>query len=244
MTRANAVALVFDQDSGLGVATARALHKLGATVVVAGPDPSGHDADVVLLENDWTDEDAVAQVCAAAREYGPIRSAVAISGLSSSRRLVDRSGGVHPLAEFDQALRHGLWGPFNVLRSVAAAMRTNEPDENGQRGVIVTTASVSAYDGQVGQVAYAAAKGGVVAMTLPAARDLAPMGIRVCGVAPGLFAVPKAAGLGPDVARPVLSPPRLGHPEEFAELVGHIVTNPYLNAEVIRLDGGLRLSAK
>lgn len=238
------VAVVFDEGSGLGAATAIALQKTGATVVVAGPDREGLPDDLTFVPNDWTDEAQVARVCEIARGLGAVRAAVAISGVSTSRRLVDRSGATHPLAEFDDVVRHGLHGAFNVLRLVAAVMRDNEPDENGERGVIVNTSSVAAFDGQVGQVAYAATKGAVAAMTLPAARDLAPMGIRVCTVAPGLFATPKAAALTLDIARAVPQPSRLGHPEEFADLVGHIIRNPYLNGEVIRLDGGLRLSAK
>lgn len=238
------VAIVFDEDSGLGMATAVALQKCGATVVLAGPVFPGIRDDIIFVKNDWTDETQVARVCEIARGRGAVRSAVCISGVSTSRRLVDRSGATHPLAEFDEVIRHGLHGPFNVLRLVAAVMRDNDPDHNDERGVIVTTSSVAAYDGQAGQVAYSAAKGAVAAMTLPAARDLAPMGIRVCTVAPGLFSTPKAAALPPTIAAAVPQPSRLGHPEEFAELVGHIIVNPYLNGEVIRLDGGLRLSAK
>jgi NAD(P)-dependent dehydrogenase (short-subunit alcohol dehydrogenase family) len=238
------VSIIFDEDSGLGEATAAALLALGATVVVAGPTPPALPDGVLFVDNDWTYESLVARVCEVARKHGPVRSAVAISGVSTSRRLVDRGGATHPLDEFDRVVRHGLHGPFNVLRLVAAAMRENEPDQNGERGVIVTTASVAAYDGQAGQVAYSAAKGAVAAMTLPAARDLAPMGIRVCAVAPGLFATPKAAGLPANLARTVPQPSRLGHPDEFADLVGHIILNPYLNGEVVRLDGGLRLAAK
>jgi NAD(P)-dependent dehydrogenase (short-subunit alcohol dehydrogenase family) len=238
------VAIVFDESSGLGVATHDALRSRGATVIIAGPDASGFDSDVVVVETDWTDETQVARVCEIARRHGPVRSAVSISGVSTSRRLVDRSGAVHPLGDFDRILKQGIYGPFNVLRLAAAEMSRNEPDCNGERGVIVNTSSVAAYDGQAGQVAYAAAKGGVAAMTLPAARDLAPAGIRICTIAPGLFSTPKAAGLPADIARSVPQPSRLGHPEEFADLVGHIIVNPYLNGEVIRLDGGLRLPAK
>jgi NAD(P)-dependent dehydrogenase (short-subunit alcohol dehydrogenase family) len=247
VSRDGQVAIVFDESSGLGAATAVALRKSGSTVIVAGPDRSGYDdgdGGLVFVDNDWTDEARVARVCGIAGEYGSVRSAVSISGVSTSRRLVNRSGEVHPLDEFDDVIGHGLRGPFNVLRLVAAVMRGNEPDANGERGVIVNTASVAAFDGQAGQVAYAAAKGGVAAMTLPAARDLAPIGIRVCAIAPGLFAVPKAAGLLEEIVRSVPQPSRLGYPEEFAELVGLIIGNPYLNGEVIRLDGGLRLAAK
>ncbi|MDQ2636775.1 MAG: SDR family NAD(P)-dependent oxidoreductase [Actinomycetota bacterium] len=238
------VAIVFDESSGLGAATAMTLRKRGAVVIAAGPDASVFDDDVVFVQTDWTDEVQVARVCSIAAQHGSVRSVVTISGLSTSRRLVDRSGAVHPLADFERTVQHGLSGPFNVLRLVASAIGANEPDANGERGVIVNTASVSAFDGQVGQVAYSAAKGGVVAMTLPAARDLAPMGIRVCAIAPGLFATPKAAQLSASIVRSVPQPERLGYPEEFADLVGHIVGNPYLNGEVIRLDGGLRLPPK
>jgi NAD(P)-dependent dehydrogenase (short-subunit alcohol dehydrogenase family) len=238
------VAIVFDESSGLGAATHAALRRHGATVIVAGPDDQGYDRDVVFVKNDWTDEAQVARVCDTARRYGPVRTAVSISGVSASRRLVDRFGAVHPLGDFDRIVKEGIYGPFNVMRLVAAEMTRNEPDVNDERGVIVNTSSVAAYDGQVGQVAYAAAKGGVAAMTLPAARDLAPAGIRICTIAPGLFATPKAAGLPADIARSVPQPQRLGHPAEFADLVVHIVLNPYLNGEVIRLDGGLRLPAK
>jgi NAD(P)-dependent dehydrogenase (short-subunit alcohol dehydrogenase family) len=199
-----------------------------------------------FVETDVTDEDAVAAAVAAAAESRPLRMAVNCAGIGWADRLLRRDGTVHPAAGFEKVVRVNLLGTFNVLRLAAAAIAGAEPLDGGERGVIVNTASVAAYDGQAGQVAYAASKGGVTALTLPAARDLAPAGIRVCTVVPGLMDTP-LAGTMPDGSRAAIEasipfPARFGEPEEFAALAAHIIENPYLNGTCIRLDAGLRLA--
>jgi NAD(P)-dependent dehydrogenase (short-subunit alcohol dehydrogenase family) len=183
---------------------------------------------------------------AAAAESRPLRMAVNCAGIGWADRLLRRDGTVHPAAGFEKVVRVNLLGTFNVLRLAAATIAGAEPLDGGERGVIVNTASVAAYDGQAGQVAYAASKGGVTALTLPAARDLAPAGIRVCTVVPGLMDTP-LAGTMPDGSRAAIEasipfPARFGEPEEFAALAAHIIENPYLNGTCIRLDAGLRLA--
>jgi NAD(P)-dependent dehydrogenase (short-subunit alcohol dehydrogenase family) len=178
---------------------------------------------------------------------GGLRVAVSCAGVGWPQRVAGR-GGPHPLEPFEIVLRVNLVGTFNVLRLAAAAMLANEPADSGERGVCVNTASIAAYDGQIGQIAYAASKGGIVGMTLPAARDLAVAGVRVCAIAPGTFDTPLLGAL-PEEQRAALGaavpfPPRLGRPAEFAALVEHIVSNEMLNGEVIRLDGALRMPPK
>jgi NAD(P)-dependent dehydrogenase (short-subunit alcohol dehydrogenase family) len=195
-----------------------------------------------------TDEAAVeAAVSGAVDAVGPIRFAVSCAGIGWAERTVGKNGPAN-LQPFETVIRVNLIGTFNVLRLSAAAMAANDPDEEGERGAVVMTASIAAYDGQIGQTAYAASKGGVVGLTLPAARDLARQGIRVCTIAPGTFDTPLLAGL-PEPAREALGqqvpfPSRLGRPQEFAALACHIAENRMLNGETIRLDGALRMPAK
>jgi NAD(P)-dependent dehydrogenase (short-subunit alcohol dehydrogenase family) len=245
-------ALVVGGASGLGAATARALHARGAHVVVADLDTDrgtalaaelGERAQFAATDATRADEVAAA-VAAAAQVPGGLRISVHCAGIGYAERLA-RPRGPHRLEAFERVVAVNLTGTFNALRLASAAMLANEPDEEGERGVCVNTASIAAYDGQIGQIAYAASKGGVAAMTLPAARDLATSGIRVCAIAPGLFDTPLLAALPADARRQLAAaipfPPRLGRPAEFAELACHIVSNVALNGEVIRLDGALRM---
>jgi 3-hydroxyacyl-CoA dehydrogenase / 3-hydroxy-2-methylbutyryl-CoA dehydrogenase len=247
-------ALIAGGASGLGAATTRRLHAGGAHVTIAD---LNEDKGQALAEElgerarfvpcNVTDSDQVQAAVAAAREPGDLRITVCCAGIGWAERTVHKNG-PHNLDPFKGVIEVNLIGTFNVMRNAAAAMQENEPDEGGERGVIVNTASVAAFDGQIGQIAYSASKGGIVAMTLPAARDLAASGIRVCTIAPGLFDTPLLAGL-PVEARAQLGsaipfPPRLGHPAEFAELACHVVTNVMLNGEVIRLDGALRMAPR
>ena len=243
-------AVVFGGASGLGEATARRLAAEGATVVIA--DLAAERAAQVAAEIgaeavacDVTDSEAVGDAveAAAGAERG-LRAAIVCAGVGTPTKLV-RSRGAAPLKDFAQVIEVNLLGTINALRLAAAAMVDNEPDEGGERGVLVATASIAAFDGQIGQVAYAASKGGVVGLTLPVARELAEHGVRLVTIAPGLFDTPLLASL-PDAVRESLGasvpfPPRLGRPEEYADLVEHIVTNPMLNGEVIRLDGAIRM---
>jgi 3-hydroxyacyl-CoA dehydrogenase/3-hydroxy-2-methylbutyryl-CoA dehydrogenase len=248
-------ALVVGGASGLGEAAARALHERGAHVVVADLDAGrgaalagelGDRADFVATDVTQA-EQVEAAVAAAAQAAGGLRISVQCAGIGYAER-VARARGPHRLDAFERVVAVNLTGTFNALRLASAAMLANEPDEGGERGVCVNTASIAAYDGQIGQIAYAASKGGVVAMTLPAARDLAASGIRVCAIAPGLFDTPLLAGLPAEtrgqLAAAIPFPPRLGRPPEFAELACHIVTNVMLNGEVIRLDGALRMAPR
>ena len=248
-------ALVVGGASGLGEATARALHERGAHVVIGDLDAErgatlaaelGERAGFVATDVTRA-EQVEAAIEEAARAPGGLRISVHCAGIGYAER-VARARGPHRLDAFERVVAVNLTGTFNALRLASAAMLANDPDEGGERGVCVNTASIAAYDGQIGQIAYAASKGGVVAMTLPAARDLAESGIRVCAIAPGLFDTPLLAGL-PAEARAQLGaaipfPPRLGHPAEFAELACHVVTNVMLNGEVIRLDGALRMAPR
>jgi NAD(P)-dependent dehydrogenase (short-subunit alcohol dehydrogenase family) len=235
--------------SGLGEATARELSSRGARVTIADLNEERGEALAGELgggfaKADVTDEDALT---AAVEAAGDIRFAVNCAGIGWAERTVKKDGPA-TLQPFETVVRVNLIGTFNVLRLAAAAMNENEPKENGERGAVVMTASIAAFDGQIGQTAYAASKGGVVGLTLPAARDLAGRGIRVCTIAPGLFDTPLLAAL-PEEARDALGktmpfPQRLGRPEEFAHLACAIAENPMLNGEVIRLDGALRMAPK
>jgi NAD(P)-dependent dehydrogenase (short-subunit alcohol dehydrogenase family) len=237
-------ALVAGGASGLGAATARRLAAAGARVTIADLNEEGGQATAneiggAFVKTDVTDP---AQVEAAVPD--DLRVSVCCAGIGHAEKTAG-SRGPHDLEAFARVIRVNLIGTFNVLRLAAARMLQNEQDENGERGVCVNTASIAAQDGQIGQVAYSASKGGIVGLTLPAARDLAQNGIRVCAIAPGLFDTPLLAGL-PEEARTALGrqvpfPPRLGTPDEFAALAVHIVENPMLNGEVIRLDGALRM---
>jgi NAD(P)-dependent dehydrogenase (short-subunit alcohol dehydrogenase family) len=238
--------LVAGGGSGLGAATAEMLEAAGAKVVVA--DLVGEPGDGArFVETDVTDEDSVKAAVEAALEAGPLYGAVNCAGVAIAERALGREG-PHSLASFTKVVQVNLIGTFNVVRLAAEAMVGNEPGEDGSRGVIVNTASVAAFDGQIGQVAYAASKGGVVSMTLPLAREFARSGIRVATIAPGIFDTPMMAGL-PEVARESLGdqvpfPSRLGRPEEYASLVRHIIENDMLNGEVIRLDGAIRMTPR
>ncbi len=249
-------ALVVGGASGLGEATARALHAGGAHVTIADVDAARGEALAAELggrarfaHTDVTREEQVrAAVEAAAQAPGGLRISVQCAGIGHAERLA-RSRGPHRLESFERVIAINVVGTFNALRLASVAMLSNDPiGEDGERGVCVNTASIAAYDGQVGQVAYAASKGAVAAMTLPAARELAAAAIRVCTIAPGLFDTPLLAAL-PVEAREQLAatmpfPPRLGRPEEFARLVCEIAGNPMLNGEVIRLDGALRMGPR
>jgi 3-hydroxyacyl-CoA dehydrogenase / 3-hydroxy-2-methylbutyryl-CoA dehydrogenase len=248
-------ALVAGGASGLGAATARILAAAGATVVIADLNAEKGEALALELgsgasfvEADVTDPEAVsAAVERAAAAPGGLRVSVCCAGIGWAERVAHKRG-PHDLELFSKVVQVNLIGSFNVLRLAAAAMSANDPDEEGERGVCVNTASIAAYDGQIGQIAYAASKGGIVGMTLPAARDMASRGVRVVTVAPGLFDTPLLAAL-PEEARTALGagipfPSRLGRPEEYAQLVEQIVANPMLNGETIRLDGALRMPPK
>jgi len=251
-------AIVFGGASGLGEATARKLAAAGHSVVVAD---LNEDKGVELVgeiggtfvKADVTDEESVRDAVAQAAGPGAggtsdgLRICVNCAGVGAAGRIVQK-GEPAPLDGYKWAININLIGTINVLSQAAAAMVGNEPDEEGQRGVCINTASIAAYDGQIGQTAYAASKGGVVGLTLPAARDLSRDGVRVMTIAPGLFDTPLLALL-PEPARKALGetipfPPRLGVPEEFAALALHIVDNVMLNGEVIRLDGALRMAPK
>ena len=253
METLGAGALVAGGASGLGAATSRALAAAGATVTIADLNAERGEALAAeiggaFLAADVTDPEAVgAAVERAAETDGGLRISVCCAGIGWAERLA-RSRGPHDLEYFSNVVKVNLIGTFNVLRLAAAAMIGNEPDSGGERGVCVNTASVAAFDGQIGQVAYSASKGGIVGMTLPAARDVASKGVRVMTIAPGLFETPLLAAL-PEAARDSLGatipfPSRLGRPEEYALLVGQIVANPMLNGETIRLDGALRMPPK
>ncbi len=243
-------ALVAGGASGLGEATARELAARGARVAIAdlneerGPGLA-EELGGLFTPADVTDEERVsAAVEDAAEAFGGLRLAVSCAGIGWAERTVGREGPAK-LAPFETVVRVNLIGTYNVLRLSAAAMAQNEPGVDGERGAVVMTASIAAFDGQIGQTAYSASKGGVAGLTLPAARDLARLGIRVCTIAPGLFDTPLLAGL-PDETRQALGaqipfPSRLGRPEEYARLACHIAENEMLNGEVLRLDGALRM---
>jgi 3-hydroxyacyl-CoA dehydrogenase/3-hydroxy-2-methylbutyryl-CoA dehydrogenase len=245
-------ALVAGGASGLGAATARALHGAGARVVICDLNPEKGEALAAELGerasfvegNVMEPEPIEAAVAAAAKADGGLRISVCCAGIGWAQRTAGRQG-PHDLEIFHNVLKVNLIGTFNVLRLAAAAMVDNEPDAEGERGVCINTASIAAFDGQIGQVAYSASKGGIVGLTLPAARDLAGRGVRVVTIAPGTFDTPLLAALPAD-ARAELGaqipfPNRLGKPEEFAALARHVVENPMLNGETIRLDGALRM---
>jgi len=246
----NTVALITGGASGLGEATARRLLADGAAVVLVDlPGGRGEELAAELGERarfapaDVRDEDQVRAAVGAATDLGELRVVVNCAGVATPGRILSRRG-VHDLEAYRTVIEINLIGTFNVLRLAAEAMAANEPVD-ADRGVIVMTASVAAYDGQIGQAAYASSKGGVVGLTITAARDLADKGIRVMTIAPGIFETPMMAGLGEEVRASlealVPHPARLGKPQEYAALVAHIVDNPLLNGEVIRLDGALRM---
>jgi NAD(P)-dependent dehydrogenase (short-subunit alcohol dehydrogenase family) len=247
--------IITGSGSGLGAATARLLVAAGGKVLLADVDSaSGEVLAAELGSNarfsltDVTDAaGAEAAVAACRAGFGAVHGLINCAGVAPSERVVGRAG-PHKLESFARTVQINLVGTFNMLRLAAAAMAQSEPDADGERGVIVNTASVAAFDGQIGQAGYAASKGGVVAMTLPIARELARSGIRVVTIAPGIFETPMMAAMSSEVqealGKSVPFPPRLGRPNEFAQLVGHIIENAYLNGEVIRLDGAIRMAAK
>ncbi|HZQ83690.1 MAG TPA: 3-hydroxyacyl-CoA dehydrogenase [Acidimicrobiales bacterium] len=248
-------ALVTGGASGLGEATARRLAQGGAEVTILDKNAEKGEelakelgGGAKFVSADVTDADQVGEAVAMAGESVPLRVAVNCAGLGAAMRTINRDGSPHDFDVFKFVVNVNLVGTFNVIRLAASAMSKTEPDDNGERGVIVNTASVAAFDGQIGQIAYSASKGGIVGMTLPAARDLAPVGIRVATIAPGLMDTPLLGMLPEDqrqaLGAGVLFPKRLGQPSEYAALVASIVENPYLNGETIRLDGGLRMPPK
>jgi NAD(P)-dependent dehydrogenase (short-subunit alcohol dehydrogenase family) len=242
-------ALVAGGASGLGAATVRRLSAAGADVTIADVNAERGEALAAELGAAFVECDVTRpeQVEAAVQAAPGLRISVSCAGVGWAEKTAGRRG-PHAFEPFQLVVTVNLIGTFNMLRLAAAAMLANEPDAEGERGVCVNTASIAAYDGQIGQLAYSASKGGIVGMTLPAARDLAGSGIRVCTIAPGLFDTPLLAGL-PEEARVALGeqvphPHRLGRPNEYADLAAHIVENPMLNGEVIRLDGALRMPPK
>lgn len=254
MNIATNVFLVTGGGSGLGAATARMLVEQGGTVVIAdineqtgGTLANELGAPARFIFTDVTSEESVRAAVALAATSGRLRGVINCAGIAIGQRVLGREG-PHDLGAFNRVLQVNLVGSFNVIRLAAAAMSAQEPDEGGERGVMVNTASVAAFDGQVGQAAYSASKGGIAAMTLPVARELARFGIRVMTIAPGIFDTPMMAGM-PEKTRQSLGeqvpfPSRLGRPEEYAALARHIIENPMLNGEVIRLDGALRMAAR
>lgn len=253
MKLTDAVALVTGGASGLGAATVRGLVAGGAKVVIADRDEERGQAlatelGATFVKTDITDAAQVEAAIAAASALGPLRIAVGCAGVGWAARTLDKTGKPHDYDLFKTVVGINLIGTFNVLRLAAAAMAQTAPLADGERGVIINTASVAAFDGQIGQVAYAATKAAVAGMTLPAARDLAPVGVRVMTIAPGIFDTPMLGALPAEkreaLAKDVVFPKRLGDPAEFASLVAAIVTTSYLNGETIRLDGSLRMPPK
>ena len=251
-------AIVSGGASGLGEATARALARAGAEVVIADLNAErgkevAADIDGRFVRTDVADESSVQSAVAAAADGPPLRTAVSCAGIGWAARTVGRDGSPHDLATFQKVIAVNLIGTFNLMRLAAAAIAQTPPaDADGQRGVIINTASVAGFEGQTGQVAYSASKGGIIGMTLPAARDLSVIGIRVNTIAPGIIDTPIYTGIaGTDatefkarLAGPVVFPKRMGRPEEFGQLVLTLVENDYMNAEVVRIDGGIRFQPK
>ncbi len=246
-----ASAVVTGGGSGLGAATAEALAAAGAKVVVFDLNAAAAEAVAariggVAVAGDVADAVAMEAAMDAACGLGALRIAVACAGIAPAARVSGRNG-PHDLALFERVVRVNLTGTFNLLRLAAARMTGNDPQPSGERGLIVATASIAGYEGQIGQCAYAASKAGVIGLTLPAARELARFGVRVVTIAPGLFHTPMLDGLAPEARESLgkmpLFPARLGQPVEYAAMVLAIAANPLLNGETIRLDGGLRLPA-
>lgn len=255
MQLVNKTAFITGGASGLGFATARHFIDAGANVMLFDLDPKrlqeaarelGEKAD--FASGDVCDEQQVANAISQTRQkFGTLDINVNCAGIATASKTVGRNGPM-PLDSFEKVIRVNLIGSFNVLRLCAEAMQGNDDQEDGERGVIINVASVAAFDGQMGQAAYSASKGGIAAMTLPIARDLAKTGIRVMTIAPGIFETPMMAGMPEEVRKPLIEmvqfPHRLGQPEEFAQLAAYIVQCGYLNGETIRLDGGIRMQPK
>lgn len=239
----------------MGAGTAERLVELGGNVVIADVNEAAGKAKAdslgahaIFVQTDVTSEDSVqAAIDAAVNTFGGLHGAISCAGILIAKKTVGRNG-AHDLASFAKVIQVNLVGTFNVIRLAAEAMSKNEPNEEGERGVLINTASVAAFDGQMGQAAYSASKGGVVGMTLPIARDLSRNGIRCMTIAPGIFETPMVAGMPDEVQESLISqipfPKRLGKPSDYAFLAQHIIENVKLNAEVIRLDGGVRMGPK
>ncbi|MDU8362233.1 3-hydroxyacyl-CoA dehydrogenase [Pseudomonas syringae group sp. J309-1] len=249
------VFLVSGGASGLGAATAHMLVNAGARVVLADLNAKalaiqleklGQNARAMVTDVSQ-EASAQAAVDASVEAFGALHGLINCAGIVDAQKILGKEG-PHNLPDFRQVIDVNLIGSFNLLRLASAAMSVGAADEGGERGIIINTASVAAYDGQIGQAAYAASKGAIVSMTLPAARELARFGIRVMTIAPGIFETPMMAGMTPQVRESLSAgvpfPPRLGKPDEYAALVRHIIENPMLNGEVIRLDGALRMAAR
>jgi NAD(P)-dependent dehydrogenase (short-subunit alcohol dehydrogenase family) len=254
MDLAGASVIVTGGASGLGAATTRRVAEDGARVVVVDLNDELGDALAshvggAFVHADVTSESEVAAAVETASEMGPVRALVNCAGIGSALRTLDRDGHPHDLSAFERVIAINLIGSFNCIRLAAAAMAAADPiDGSGTRGAIVNTASVAAFDGQIGQAAYSASKGGIVGMTLPIARDLSSIGVRVNTIAPGIIDTPLLAGL-PEPARAslgqqVLFPKRLGTPDEYAELAHLLLTHDYMNGETVRMDGGIRMAPK
>ncbi|HEY5369508.1 MAG TPA: SDR family NAD(P)-dependent oxidoreductase [Hanamia sp.] len=249
----NISAIVTGGASGLGAATAKVLANAGVKVAIfdlniALAEKTANEIDAIAVECNVADEKSASNAIAIAKKkHGIARALVNCAGIGNSCRIVGRQGPM-PLSDFEKVIKVNLIGSFNMMRLAAAEMITAEPLDDGERGVIISTASVAAYEGQIGQAAYAASKGGIVSLTIPAAREFAQFGIRVNSIAPGLFSTPLLEGLS-DEAKQSLSaaipfPKRLGSADEYAKLVLHIIDNIYINGETIRIDGALRMNAK
>jgi NAD(P)-dependent dehydrogenase (short-subunit alcohol dehydrogenase family) len=255
MEMADAAAVVTGGASGLGEATVRKLVAAGAKVVIADRDDKKGEAlagdlgaACRFVRTDVSSPEQVSAAIAEAEKLGALRAAVSCAGVGWAQRTLNKEGVPHDLELFRKVVEINLVGTFNVMRLAAAAMAKNAPQRHGERGVVVNTASIAAFDGQIGQVAYAASKAAVVGLTLPAARDLSKAGIRVLTIAPGTFDTPML-GLLPEEQRQALGagipfPARLGSPDEFGQLALHMIENPYLNGETVRLDGALRMPPK
>ena len=247
--------LVTGGGSGLGAATARRLAAAGANVVILDVNREQGaqlaqqiGTNAIFTAADVTDEAQVTTAVAEGRRrFGALHGAISCAGIAPAERVLSKTG-PHKLESFSRTIQINLIGTFNVIRLAAQAMAQNAPNADGERGVVINTASIAAFEGQIGQAAYSASKAGVAGMTLPIARELARFGIRVMTIAPGLFETPMMAGLSEEVkaslGTQVPFPPRLGRPEEYAALVEHIIANPMLNGEVIRLDGALRMAVQ
>ena len=253
MDIAGASAIVTGGASGLGAATARRLAAAGVGVVIVDlqdglGDAVAADVGGAYVHADVTDADQVQGAVDTARKAGPLRILVNCAGVAPPARTLNRDGEPHPLSLFEKVIAINLVGSFNCIRLAAAAMAETDPLEDGERGAIVNTASVAAYDGQIGQAAYSASKGGIVGMTLPIARDLSAIGVRVNTIAPGIMDTPLLAGL-PEPAKEslgqqVLYPKRLGSTEEYAHTAHFLITHSYMNGETVRMDGGIRMAPK
>jgi NAD(P)-dependent dehydrogenase (short-subunit alcohol dehydrogenase family) len=246
-------ALVTGGGSGLGAATARMLAEAGAKVAILDVNAKAAaevaiDVDGIALHCDVTDGPSTeAAIAKAVADHGPARILINCAGIGIAKRIVGRDGPM-PLADFERVIRINLIGTFNAMRLAAAAMQTLDPLTDGERGIIVCTASVAAFEGQIGQAAYASSKGGVVGLLLPAAREFAQFGVRVNAIAPGIFLTPMLLGLSDEaqasLAASLPFPKKLGDPTQFAALVRHMIENRYLNGEVIRLDAALRMAPR